>query len=226
MPLHLTLTLGTCFCNAPLLSALPVPLLRQFFLGPWRSLFRVCFWCCFFEGPGGIFLPPWLRFGVILVSFWVTFWCLFGGWRYKLILMPLSSENILFEVLEGPSSALFGDLFQVLLLGGTFSHFCVFYASLGHHWVPKWDPLGHPGGSIWGELATQGRLGHPGEPKAAKRKHQQHTLRKKGNINSTLLGLFCAIIWYILGTWQQQYGDSFLRLLDTILKYSMHLFKF
>ncbi len=69
-----------------------------------------------------LWVPFWGHFGV----FWVTCWCLFGGWRYKWILMPLSSEIILFEVLEGPSSALFGDLFQVLLLGGTFSHFCVF----------------------------------------------------------------------------------------------------
>ena len=30
--LYLTLPLGTCFCNAPLLSALPVPLLRQVFV--------------------------------------------------------------------------------------------------------------------------------------------------------------------------------------------------
>ena len=60
--------------------------------------------------------------------------------------MPLCSQIILFEVLEGTSSRLLGDLFHVLLLGGTFcslvSILCLFWSPL----APKMDPLGHLGG--------------------------------------------------------------------------------
>ena len=88
------------------------------------------------------FLLHWLHFGVIWVSFLVRFWCLLGR-RWDLWkLMALLHESILFEVLEGPSSALCRDFFRVLILGVVYVDSYRFCVSFGAPW-------GRLGGSIW-----------------------------------------------------------------------------
>ena len=73
------------------------------------ALFGVYFGCSVFDP---YFLLHWLHFGVIWVTFLVRFGSLWGS-RWDLWkLMPLLHESMLFEVLEGPSSALFRDLFR------------------------------------------------------------------------------------------------------------------
>ena len=82
--------------------------------------------------------------------------------------MPLSSENLLFEVLRGPVSLLFRNFSEVLILGCFFVYFCGFRASLGAHWLPKWSHLEHPWGSNSGELVSAGQFGLPGGSKTSK----------------------------------------------------------
>ena len=64
----------------------------------------------------------------------------------------LLHESILFEVLEGPSSALFRDFFRVLVVGGSLCGFlsilCLIWSSLGSPWGLHLVTISDPG-KVW-----------------------------------------------------------------------------
>ena len=59
-----------CFCNALVLNALPVPLLRQvYFFGLFYLFFPCLFSVRFLEGLVGAFGDHWVDFGIIWGAF-------------------------------------------------------------------------------------------------------------------------------------------------------------
>ena len=138
------------FYSALLLSALPVPLLRQVpFFVFLRFFFRVCFLLVFWKVLEGSFGARIAHFESILRSF--------GSHFYDFLGIRWISENVCFSKVKQqllrfgrvPNRVFFVFFFRSIIFRRFLNKFCGFVESQGPHGAPNGSHFGSLRGQVW-----------------------------------------------------------------------------